>query len=254
MADATAHCYTKPVGRAPVNVARIESHPDKLFFVKWFRAFGRDFPWRKRGTSPYKILVTEMLLRQTRASNVRSIWDSFLEHYPNVRVLSSAKRGRLVKQLRVLGFGNQRAEALVLASSWIIQNHNGKVPSSLDQLLKIPHIGEYSARAILCFAHGKKFEIVDSNVLRFFSRYYGLNLNADNRRNRIAWQIARETLPRTGKLAKEHNYGLLDFTAEICKSEKPVCEKCPLAKRCKWVLKQVQTPGAAANSRQVPVP
>lgn len=214
--------------------AQIVSHPNKMFFVNWYRSHGRKFPWRRRSISAYRILVTEMLLRQTRATNVSSIWTSFLNRYPNPKALCSERRTNLVKRLRVLGFGNQRADALILASSWLIQQHDGKVPSSLDELLKVPHIGEYSSRAVLCFAFGHKVAIVDSNVLRFLSRYYGLSLKPDNRRNPIAWHLARKVLPRSIPLAKEHNYGLLDFTADVCKSGRPRCESCPLAKTCSW--------------------
>jgi A/G-specific adenine glycosylase len=156
--------------------------------------------------------------------------------------MAGAKRKDLVDQLTVLGFGNQRAEALVLASAWLVEHHKGRVPSSLTELLRVPHIGEYSARAILCFGYGRKEEIVDSNVLRFLSRYYGLKLKPDNRRNPIAWELARAALPRSFSYAREHNYGLLDFTAEVCKPTGPKCENCPLLRSCSW--------GQRVNQRQ----
>jgi A/G-specific adenine glycosylase len=206
--------------------------PGRMFFVHWFRDRGREFPWRNVRISPYKILVTEMLLRQTRASNVSAVWAQFLRRYPNVKSLAKARRKDLVRQLKVLGFGNQRADALISASRWLLHHHNGKVPASLEDLLKIPHVGEYSARAVLCFAYGVKVEIVDSNVLRFVARYYGLRLKPDNRRNPIAWKLAREALPHRVRSVKEHNYGILDFTAEVCKSGRPHCEICPLLQSC----------------------
>jgi A/G-specific adenine glycosylase len=212
------------------------SNPSKMFFVNWFRTYGRDFPWRRHNISPYRSLVTEMLLRQTKASHVSSIWASFIKRYPRPTALALVRKAELVKHISVLGFGNQRAEALILASSWLVQQHKGKVPATLHELLKIPHIGEYSARAVLCFAYGEKAEIVDSNVLRFFGRYYGLSLKPDNRRNPIAWEIARAALPRSTKLTREHNYGLLDFTADICKPGRPRCGVCALAKSCNYNL------------------
>ncbi len=212
----------------------------KMFFVNWFKKNGRHFPWRNANVSPFKILITEMLLRQTRASNVSAVWAPFIQRYPNAEALAQAKRKDLLRQLRVLGFGNQRAEALVLASAWLVHHHKGKPPSSLEELLRVPHIGEYSARAVLCFAYGKKIEIVDTNVLRFIARYYGLKLKPDNRRNPIAWELARAALPRRINAVKEHNYGLLDFTSDICKSGRPRCEICPLSKSCKWGLAQIR--------------
>lgn len=219
----------------------------KMFFVNWFRKNGRHFPWRNANVSPFKILITEMLLRQTRASNVSAVWAPFIRQYPNAKAMAQAKRKDLVKELRVLGFGNQKAEALVLASDWVVQHHKGRTPSSLEELLRVPHIGEYSARAVLCFAYGKKVEIVDSNVLRFIARYYGLKLKPDNRRNPRAWELARAALPHRISAVKEHNYGLLDFTSEVCKSGRPRCEICPLSESCQWAITQLRV---EANSYQ----
>ena len=242
-----------PFATSIVQIAS-DKRPNKMFFVKWFKTHGRSFPWRKRNISPYKILVTEMLLRQTRASHVSSIWISFTNRYATPKALLSASRQDLIKYLRVLGFGNQRSDALRLAASWLIQHHKGKVPTSLHELLKVPHIGEYSSRAILCFAYGEREEIVDSNVLRFFSRYYGLTLKPDNRRNPLAWQIAREALPRGTKFIREHNYGILDFTADICKPGKPLCEICPLARSCNWPTKPIEIAKVITKSHQAQAP
>jgi A/G-specific adenine glycosylase len=242
--------------RFTTSISQINSHkhPRKTFFVNWFKTQGRSFPWRKRNISPYKILVTEMLLRQTRASNVSSMWTSFTDRYSTPKLLLSASKKDLFKHLRILGFVNQRSDALRLAASWLIQHHRGRVPASLDELLQVPHIGEYSSRAILCFAYGAREEIVDSNVLRFFSRYYGLALKPDNRRNPIAWQIAREVLPRGARSIREHNYGILDFTAEICKSGKPLCHICPLSQSCQWATTQLQVANVTTKSSEAQAP
>lgn len=211
----------------------------KTFFIDWFVNNGRIFPWRKPGTTPFAFLITEMLLRQTRAANVAKIWENFTQKYTSPKEMLNADRASLVNQLKELGFGNQKAEALQHASKWLLDHNKGSVPSSLNNLLLIPHIGLYSARAILCFAFGQRIEIVDTNVQRFYSRYYGLKIKADIRRNPDIWSIAKQNLPREKSKAIAHNYGLLDFTAEICKSGRPRCEICPLSSRCTWGKNQV---------------
>lgn len=219
----------------------------RLFFVNWFRKHGRDFPWRKKGTTPYAFLITEMLLRQTRASHVVKVWEPFLRDYPDPMSLVNASRSELEARLKVLGFGKQRAEALQAAANWLIENHNGKVPDKLEDLLIIPHIGNYSARAILCFAFGHRIEIVDTNVLRLFSRYFGIHLKPDIRRAPQAWEIARGILPKEKQKSQQHNYGLLDFTADICKSGRPRCEICPVSTSCAWGRIQIQGVKIASN-------
>lgn len=204
----------------------------RSFFVDWFNKHGRDFPWRRDDTSPFAFLMTEMLLRQTRAGAVALLWQDFVRDYPDPFTLAATSKREIKNRVAILGFGEQRSAALLEAANWLVEHHDGIVPSKLDDLLKIPHIGQYAARAILCFAFGEKTEIVDINVLRFFARYYGLEVKLDIRRAPEIWDIARAALPRTRAKAKAHNYGLLDFTASICKPGRPRCEICPLATSC----------------------
>jgi A/G-specific adenine glycosylase len=99
--------------------------------------------------------------------------------------------------------------------------------------MRIPHVSTYSAGAVLCFGFSRRFEIVDVNVQRVLSRYYGLEVKADVRRNAMIKDIARKWLPRTGLRVQEHNYGLLDFAASICKPTNHRCGACALASACR---------------------
>lgn len=209
------------------------------FFVKWFETNGRSFPWREEGTTPFNFLVTEMLLRQTRAQNVARLWTNFVTDYPTPPTIVNENKEILFSKIQILGFANQRVEALQSASQWLLEKYNGIVPNKLELLLLIPHIGNYSARAVLCFAFNQKIEIVDTNVLRLFSRYFGITLKPDIRRAPVAWEIAKELLPKDKNKAQFHNYGMLDFTAQICKSGRPRCEICPLNKSCQWGQVQI---------------
>jgi A/G-specific adenine glycosylase len=209
------------------------------FFVDWFNEHGRSFPWREEGTTPFEFLITEMLVRQTRAGAVAKLWTHITRKYPNAAIMARADKKELVAELSVLGFGNQKADALLSAATWLVKHHNGEVPNTLQELLDVPHVGHYAARAVLCFAFGLKVEIVDTNILRFFARYYGLNVKPDIRRNPGVWEIARKALPKDRKMVQKHNYGFLDFTADICKPGRPRCEICPLSSSCEWGKQQL---------------
>lgn len=203
------------------------------FFVCYYEKHGREFPWRNEWVSPFAIMITEMLLRQTQAVAVSKIWKEFVCTYPEAGILADADKSELIQQLKVLGLNAQRASALIDASKWLILNHRGVVPNKLEELLMIPHIGHYTARAILCFAFGDYVEIVDVNILRFFSRYFGIEVKPDIRRNPRIWELARHSLPIDRQKVKQHNYGLLDFASMVCKSKSPGCSKCALSSACK---------------------
>lgn len=187
-----------------------------------------------------------MLLRQTRAAAVAKLWEEFVNKYPDPYSLSQASEAELFEQLKILGFGNQRAGALISASNWILEHYNGLLPSKLEQLLAIPHVGIYASRAVLCFAFNKRIEIVDVNVQRFFARYYALDVKLDVRRNPHIWEIAHQALPQGYKKTQQHNYGMLDFTAAICIAGRPLCEICLLSSSCEFGKHQVAVSGKSA--------
>jgi A/G-specific adenine glycosylase len=203
------------------------------FFVHWYQQRGRDFPWRSERVTPYQVLFTEMLLRQTKAENVAKVWDEFFCIYPDVSALATAHPNGIKQLVNGLGFANQRTEALQQAATHLLANHGGEVPDRLEALEQVPHVGKYTARATLTFAFGQKWEIVDTGVLRFLARLLGKELtNLDIRKNSWAFQVARNLLPEDETLARPHNFGLLDFIATKCKPRKPLCVTCNLRKSC----------------------
>jgi A/G-specific adenine glycosylase len=231
---------------------------ERNFFVNWYEDHGRDFPWRQIGVSPFALLVTEMLLRQTQAGAVSKLWHEFFQRYPDAQALAQADKNVLFTHLKVLGLAEQRSLALISAASWLVEHHGGEVPDSSGELIKIPHVGMYVVNAVLCFAFKRDIEIVDTNVLRFYARYYGLAVKPDIRRNPEIWGLAKASLPP--EEVQEHNYGLLDFTAEICRTKMPRCPVCPLATSCTEGLRVMHehSPNAVkarkSSSKQTPTP
>jgi A/G-specific adenine glycosylase len=212
------------------------SLPSENFFVGWYDNYGRKFPWRKKRTRPFEFLVTEVLLRQTRAESVARIWREFTKKYRNPEIINLTEIDALSNDIRILGFYNQRARDLKNIARWLIENSKGKLPDNLDLLIKMPGVGQYSARAVLCFAFKKREAIVDTNIIRFFSRYFGIVYKyPDIRRNRWAWEIAEGLLPDDDIKVSAHNYGLLDFTGTICTARKPNHTICPLGSTCKYL-------------------
>ena len=215
------------------------SNPPELgikanFFAQFYVDSGRSFPWRHENISPFNILVGEILLKQTRAEKVAKVWPSLVSRYRNPSELAVADPDELFGTIAELGFGNQRTIALTELASAIIQV--GKVPDRPSDLMKLPYVGIYTAHAVACFAFGQRVPVVDLSIIRVISRLAGIDPPADIRRAPLIWDIAWGLLPQY--TVKEHNYGLLDFAALVCKPQSPRCSECSIMEKCAYAKRR----------------
>jgi len=202
----------------------------RRFFREYYEQNGRLFPWRRKRTSAFHLLVAEILLKQTKASDVVAVWLSIIRRYPTPSALVKARGAFLLRVLKPLGLQRQRFVALTSMARAINEVFSGKVPKEIENLLALPYVGLYSACAVACFCYGTRVPIVDANVLRVLSRLTGDDYGRDLRRNRHVWSLAWAILP-SDRFAT-HNYGLLDFSALLCTARDPACPSCPLRRRC----------------------
>jgi A/G-specific adenine glycosylase len=202
------------------------------FFRDWYRSSGRRFPWREPSATPFGILVAELMLRKTKAEMVAKVWPTFVATYPKPSSCVAAKDEALLEILAPLGLGNLRAKAIKDISILLVTRYADNVPSSASELMTLPHVGEYAANAVACFAFGQATPIVDGNVMRILCRLYGKNMPKDIRRARDVRDLAAKILPACE--TREHNYGLLDFGAQICKPRHQMCDICPLSTICTY--------------------
>ncbi len=206
--------------------------------IKWFRkqlsqwgaANFRDYPWR-RTTEPYHLLVAESLLQKTDADTVAPIYELFLEHYPTLKDLAAAELEAVAKILEPLGLFF-RAQRLQECARIIIKEYQGKVPQDRTQLLKLPGIGDYTARAIGSQAFNHPVAVLDANVARILERFFGLHGERVKSRCKILWGAADFIAPK--QAVGKWNLALLDFGALACKAQNPTCDRCPLAIKCQW--------------------
>jgi len=210
--------------------------PLKRFFVLYARRHFRDFPWRDLRTTPFHLLIAELLLAQTKAEDVAQVWPALVARYPQPERLARARLSTLRLLLRPLGFQNQRAKALKNVARFLEEKFGGVVPSGAENLLQIPHLGLYAATAVGCFKFSERVPIVDANVIRVLGRFSGYQTRKDLRRSRQIWSLAWAILPRNAVL---HNYGLLDFAANICTTHKPKCGSCKLQASCQYVRREL---------------
>lgn len=211
----------------PVNAALL-----RRFFVQYAKMHHRTFSWRRADTTAYELMVAELLLVQTKAEDVAGVWPKIVARYPSAERLARAQSRSLLRILRPLGLQNQRARALRDAARAVVERFEGQLPTSIHELLSLPHIGLYVACAVACFSYQQRVPIVDANVLRVVGRIYGIRTGRELRRSPFAWKMAWKILPKRNVAL--HNYGILDFAAKICKSRSPQCQICGLNQICAY--------------------
>ena len=133
-------------------------------------AEARDLPWRRPGTSPWAVLVSEVMLQQTPVSRVLPAYDAWLKRWPDPAALAADSAGEAVRQWGRLGYP-RRALRLHAAAVVCVTRHDGQVPADPEQLRALPGVGSYTAAAVAAFAFGQRIPVVDTNVRRVVARW-----------------------------------------------------------------------------------
>ena len=194
--------------------------------VEWFRHNGRRFPWRRRGLSPWQVLLIEMCLHRTKADQVAMVAEGLL-HHGRTPTQFSDNADRLAPSLATLGL-RWRAENLASAASFVEGSLAGCVPDSWQHLTIIPGVGDYIASAVLCFAFDQSVVLMDTNTRRIARRVLG------ETPKKPPWLLRltlRELAAEEGANA-EWNMGLLDLGALVCTARAPKCGECPVSSHC----------------------
>jgi len=195
----------------------------------WFRTNGRDLPWR-RTRDPYAVLVSEFMLQQTQVATVLPYYREWLRRFPSFAALARAPENDVLHAWQGLGY-YARARNLHATSRLVTDQHRGRLPRSVTEMVKLPGIGRYTAHAIATFAFGEAVPIVETNVSRVLSRVFDLRQPADSTGGRkLLWDYA--TMLVSKKSPAEFNSALLDLGALICVPLKPKCHICPVKNLC----------------------
>jgi len=218
--------------RAPVR-ALPDTQARRRFRTKllaWYRAHGRDLPWR-RTTDPYHILVSEVMLQQTQVDRVIPKYHEWLTKFPSLEALATAPEDAVTKTWYPLGY-NIRPKRLQAIAREAVANHEGALPADEETLRSFKGIGEYTAGAVLSFAFGRRAAILDTNVARVLFRVFvGRGDPKAHAMRRHLWEVSRAVLPH--RHVFDFNQALMDFGATVCVARKPKCLLCPLARQCR---------------------
>jgi A/G-specific adenine glycosylase len=197
--------------------------------LDWYRANGRDLPWRKTD-DPYHILVSEVMLQQTQVDRVLPKYHEWLEKYPSLSALAQADQDDVTDTWRPLGY-NIRPRRLHAIARESVERYGGELPSDEETLLSFKGIGAYTAGAIRSFAFGQRAAILDTNVARVLHRVFVVTGDVKaHTMKRHLWSLSEVLVPH--KHVFDFNQALMDFGATVCVARKPRCEACPMSRQC----------------------
>ena len=201
----------------------------------WFAENGRDLPWRRAGFTAWGTLVSEFMLQQTPVVRVIPRLEAWLERWPTPADLAASESGEAVRAWDRLGYP-RRALNLHRAAVAITENHGGVVPHDVDELLALPGVGDYTARAVAVFAYGKRHPVVDVNIRRVIARAVEGVGEPGPARTKIDLAAMEAILPEGEAEARMANVAIMELGALVCTARAPKCEACPIANQCAWRL------------------
>lgn len=195
----------------------------------WYHRNKRELPWRN-STDAYRIWISEIMLQQTRVAQTVFYFNRFIEIFPTVFDLAKAKEDTVLKLWQGLGYYT-RARNLHKAAKIIVIEYDGDFPSEYTEILRLPGIGKYTAAAIASIAYHQPFAVVDGNVYRILSRYFGIQTPIDSEKGKNEFQHLASALLKDANPGL-HNQAIMDFGALQCTPKSPDCFNCVLNSSC----------------------
>ncbi len=223
-------------------------HPLVPPVTAWYAGAGRPLPWRAEGTTPWAVLVSEVMLQQTPVARVEPLWLAWQQRWPGAADLAAADTAEVLRAWGGLGYP-RRALRLQECAVAVVRDHGGSLPDDEAVLRTLPGIGTYTAAAVLAFAFGRRSVVVDTNVRRVLARALdGLalpppHLSAAEQRR------AGTLVPPDDAAAAAWSAAVMELGALVCTARSPGCEVCPLADGCAW-LAAGRPPDAHAGARR----
>ena len=210
-----------------INVTTLNSFSKTI--VAWYKKNKRDLSWRST-RDPYLIWLSEIILQQTRVEQGLPYFENFSSGLPNILKFATASEHDILKMWQGLGYYS-RARNMHKAAKEILTVYNGAFPKTFVELKQLKGVGDYTAAAIASFAYNLPHAVVDGNVYRLLSRYFGIDTPIDTPKGKKEFaKLAGELLDK--KNAALHNQAIMEMGALICKPKKPECEVCPLLAGC----------------------
>ncbi len=211
-----------------MNKAQLQYFTKQL--LQWHKVDNdRSLPWKEE-QDPYKIWLSEIILQQTRAEQGLPYYLNFINSYPTIKKLAKAKDEDVFRLWQGLGYYN-RCRNMLATARYIAAELDGKFPDNYDDIVSLKGIGPYTAAAIASFGYGLPHAVVDGNVYRVLARYYGIDTPIDSTGGKKEFALLADNLLDKNDSAG-YNQAIMDLGATVCKPAAPLCQNCPLQKKC----------------------
>ena len=196
----------------------------------WFDYAGRKhLPWQRNPT-PYRVWVSEIMLQQTQVATVIPYYERFMQRFPDVQSLAQAPQNEVLHLWTGLGY-YARARNLHRAAQIVLDEHGGEFPQTLEAVQELPGIGRSTAGAILALSRAQRHPILDGNVKRVLTRYFGIaGFPGEQKIERELWRLAAACTPQ--ERVANYTQAIMDLGATVCVRSRPLCVACPLSEHC----------------------
>ena len=254
-----------------------KTEPIRLRLFDWWSRYARDLPWRFGRTTPWGVLVSEVMSQQTQMSRVVPYWTAWMKVWPDAASLAAAPKAEVITAWGRLGYP-RRALRLQECAQQVAGQYADRLPRDYDQLVALPGIGDYTASAVMSFAYGERIAVIDTNIRRVLSRVFlgheSTGGAASREERQLAWQVlpedggpedigaedsgAQEDGGRLGLAdpkvrsaawreppSARWNQAVMELGATVCVARKPACDICPLAGHCRFL--KAGLPGLGAG-------
>ena len=245
----------------------------RLRLFDWWSRYARDLPWRFGRTTPWGVLVSEVMSQQTQMSRVVPYWTAWMKVWPDAASLAAAPKAEVITAWGRLGYP-RRALRLQECARQVASQYADRLPRDYDQLVALPGIGDYTASAVMSFAYGERIAVIDTNIRRVLSRVFLGRESKGGAASREERQLARQVLPEDedSEVSDHHvngdgslgtadpqirsaawreppsarwNQAVMELGATVCVARKPACDICPLAGHCRFL--KAGLPGLGAG-------
>ncbi|WP_225723533.1 MULTISPECIES: A/G-specific adenine glycosylase [Corynebacterium] len=221
----------------------------------WFGTHARPLPWRMPSTTPWAVLVSEVMSQQTPVARVAPLWEAWMDRWPTPADLARAERADVLRMWANLGYP-RRALRLRECAVGVVNNFDAQLPTHVSDLLTLPGVGAYTARAVAAFALEQAVPVVDTNVRRVYKRLVRGEFLQGSAKARDLADVAallpyldedpavRKQAPELYEERSDPAYkeaaltmcvALMELGALVCTATNPACDQCPVREHCRWV-------------------